>query len=60
MFGTFFDDEDYTRAAVIEELQEERNDTMLIKAAMPYQRYAAKLAEIIDALERVKQSGGAQ
>lgn len=54
MFGTFLEDSDYTLQAVIDELKDERNSSMLVKASMDYLRYAHQLAGIIGALERVR------
>ncbi len=54
MFGAFLEDSDYTLQAVIDEVKEERNDNLLVKASMDFSRYCHQLASIIDALEKVR------
>ena len=51
MFSTFLEDSDYTLTNIINELREEANDNRMVKAYIPYQRYANSLDSIADALE---------
>lgn len=51
MFSTFLEDSDYTVENIIKELREEANDNRMLRASIPYQRYANALDSIADALE---------
>ena len=56
MFGTFFDESDYTLDEVIKEIYEAINESCLIKASIDYHRHIHELRSIAEALEIVRKN----